>query len=419
LLAGALPALRSAEPRDIAGMGARSTLRWQTSLLTCEVALTLVLLISAGLLIRTFVNLRSARLGYDPQNTLTTFLALPPVGSDPASAELLYDRIRRRLEMLPDVQSGSTASSTPSGGVDMSVPIEPEGSVSKREAATSTVDMISPHYFRTLCIRIKVGRAFTPADRRGGAPVVIISDSIARKYFGGNALGRRLRVPAVNFALTNAKWVWAEVVGVVEDVAVTAVGETTAEHMYLPEAQNPVRFTYLLLRTDRDPMSFGSAVRRAVYAESPATPLDDMESMQDRTAYLTASPRRAMWLLGVFEGLAGVLSATGIYAVSAYLAAQRAREMAIRMAVGAGTLSVTGAICRKPFGSISMGLLFGILSALALTHFLRSLLFGVGSIDFLTYFGASIALLFCALLAMIRPTLRTITMDVASALRQE
>jgi putative ABC transport system permease protein len=400
-------------------MSSRATLRWQTSLLTTEVALALVLLVGAGLLIRTFVNLRRARLGYAPRNVLTCFLALPAERSDRGSAELLYDRIRERLASLPGVQSVATATSTPAGGVDMSVEVEPEGHAARKGAVTATVDMISPRYFRTMGIALKAGRSFTPADRYGGPPVVIISDSIARKYFGGQALGRRLHIPAVNFALTDAKEVWAEVVGVVESVAVTSVGETTAEHIYLPEAQSPVRFTMILLRTGRDAVSFGPALRRAVYAESPLTPLDEVKSMEERTAYLTAAPRRAMWLLGLFAGIAGILSAIGIYAVSAYLSAQRAREFAIRMALGAGVPSLAGAVCRKPLGSILAGIALGTLSAFALTRLLKSLLFGVGNVDFSTYACAAIVLLACGLIALLRPALRTITMDVAKALRQE
>jgi MFS family permease len=206
---------------------------------------------------------------------------------------------------------------------------------------------------------------------------------------------------------------------VAQSVAVTAVGETTAEHIYLPEAQHPVRFTMILLRTDSHPMLLGPALRRAVYEESPLTPLDEVKSMEDRTAYLTATPRRAMWLLAVFAGLAGILSAIGIYAVSAYLSAQRAREFAIRMAVGASAVSLAGAVCQKPLGSIVVGIALGSLSALGLTRLLKSLLFGVDNIDLVTYASAAIALLICALVAMVRPALRAITMDVAKALRQE
>jgi putative ABC transport system permease protein len=419
LLAGILPALRATEAEDVAGMKSRATLRWQTSLLTSEVALSLVLLVGAGLLIRTFVNLRTARLGYDPRNALTCFLALPPDRSDPASAELLYNRIRERLASQPGVRSVATATSTPAGGADMSMEVEPEGRVSKTSVATATVDIVSSQYFRAMGIRVTAGRSFTQQDHRGGAPVVIVSESIARKYFDGKALGRRLHVPSVNFALTDAKVVWAEVIGVVDNVAVTSVNETTAEHIYLPEAQNPVRFTYILLRADRDPLSFASAIRRAVAAESPLTPLDEMRSMEDRAAYLTAAPRRAMWLLGVFAGLAAILSGIGIYAVSAYISAQREREIAIRAAVGATACSLAGNVCGKPLASISLGILLGSLSALGLTRFLQSLLFGVGNIDLLTYAGAALALFACALIAMIRPALRAITMDVASTLRQE
>jgi predicted permease len=417
-LAGALPAWRSAGTDEVGGMRMRSTLRWQNTLLTGEVALALVLLVGAGLLIRTFVNLRNAPLGYDPRNLLTAFISLPEQQSAPASAELLYGRIRQRLASLPGVQSVSTSTSTPAGGVDMSVPVIPEGSVVRPGEASATVNIVDWRYFRTLGIPIQAGRSFTPEDRAQGAPVVIVSESIARKYFGSHALGRRVQIPAVNFALTDAKMVWAEIVGVVENVAVTAAGESNAAHLYVPETQSPVRFTYILVRTAGDPMLLSSALRRSVYAESSMTPLDEVRSMEDRAAYLTAAPRRAMWLLGLFAGLAGLLSTVGIYAVSAYLSVQRSREMAIRMALGADALSIAAAVYRRPMGSILLGILLGSMSAVGLTRFLKALLFGVGTLDFPTYVGAAIGLFICALISMVRPTLRAVTIDAAQTLRQ-
>ena len=223
----------------------------------------------------------------------------------------------------------------------------------------------------------------------------------------------------MNFALTGATEVWGEVVGVVDSVAVTSAGQTTAEHVYLPEAQSPVRFTYILLRANGDPMLFASALRRAVEAESPLTPLDEVRSMEKRTAFLTAVPKRAMWLLGVFAGLAGTLSAVGIYAITAYIAAQRRREAAIRAALGAGALSLARAMGRRPLRSITAGILLGLLGASALTRFLKALLFGVGNLDPVTYAGAAGALFLIALVAMMYPTTRMITMDVADALKQD
>ena len=415
---GVLPALRSARTSDVAGMRSRVTMKWQTSLLTLEVALALILFVGAGLLIRTFANLRSAPLGYDPSNTLTGFLAMPEQ-SNRSSAESIYTRIRQRLQVLPGVRSVATATSVPTGGVDMSMEVEPDGRVAKTRAATATVNIVSDEYFRIMGIRLWAGRSFREADRSGSTPVAIVSASIARKYFDGNAVGRHLRVPAVNFALTGATEVWAEVVGVVDSVAVTSAGQTTAEHIYLPEGQSPVRFTYILLRANGDPMLFASALRRAVQAESPLTPLDEVRSMEKRTAFLTAVPKRAMWLLGVFAGLAGALAAVGIYAVSAYLAAQRRREAAIRAALGAGALSLRRAMWRRPLRSIAAGILLGLIGASALTRFLKALLFGVGNLDPVTYADAAGVLFLIALLAMIHPTIRLITTDIAGVLKQD
>jgi predicted permease len=419
LLAGAWPALGSVATGGVAGMRSRVTPKGQTTLLTAEVALALVLLIGAGLLLRTFINLRSAPLGYEPSNTLTSFLALPPDRSQPASAELLYRRIRERLAALPGVQAVATATSTPTGGADMSVEVEPEGHTVHAGAATATVNLVSPQYFHVLGIRLKAGRSFTEADRQGGTPVVIVSDSIAQRYFGGHALGRRLHVPALNFALTDARMIWAEVVGVADSVVVTSIGQTTAEHIYLPEAQSPVRFTYLLVRTDRSPLPFASAVRHAVYQEAPLTPLDEMKSMEERSAYLTAAPRRAMWLLGLFASLAGVLSVLGIYAVSAYLTAQRTQEFAIRVAMGATAWSLARTVSRKPLEAILLGMTIGLIGAFGLTRFLQLFLFGISPVDLPTYAGMALLLLVCAYLALLRPTLRVISMNVSQTLRQD
>jgi len=409
---GVLPALRSARTSDVAGMRSRVTMKWQTSLLTLEVALALILFVGAGLLIRTFANLRRAPLGYDPSNTLTAFLAMPEK-SNRSSAESIYTHIRERLQAVPGVRSVATATSVPTGGVDMSMEVEPEGQTVKTRAATATVNIISDEYFRTMGIRLRAGRSFREADRSGSAPVAIVSASIARKYFDADAVGRHLRVPVVNFALNGATDVWAEVVGVVDSVAVTSAGQITAEHVYLPEAQSPVRFTHILLRTNGDPMLFASALRRAVQAESPLTPLDEVRSMEKRTAFLTAVPKRAMWLLGMFAGLAGALAAVGIYAVNAYLAAQRRREAAIRAALEAR------AMWRRPLRSIVAGILLGLLGASALTRFLKALLFGVGNLDPVTYADAAGVLFLIALLAMIHPTIRLITTDIAGVLKQD
>jgi uncharacterized membrane protein YeaQ/YmgE (transglycosylase-associated protein family) len=156
------------------------------------------------------------------------------------------------------------------------------------------------------------------------------------------------------------------------------------------------------MRMPGDPMLLSLALRRSVYSESPMTPLDEVKSMEERTAYLTAGPKWAIWLLGLFAGLAGLLATVGIYAVSAYLSVQRSREIAIRMALGADAFSIATAIYRKPAGSILLGILLGSVGALGSTRFLKALLFGVGPIDLPTYVAAAVGLFVCAVVSMIR-----------------
>jgi putative ABC transport system permease protein len=239
LLFGVLPAFRSAQPVRAAGMHSRVTARSQRTLIAGEVALAFVLLTGAGLLIRSFAAIRATDLGYDAHYVLTNFLALPPSpdGGRTAGASL-YARIRERVSALPGVRAVATASRLPMFGVTISMDVHPEGQPERRHEQEASLAVISDDYFRVMRIPLRGGRLFSPADRDGSARVIIVSDSIATRYFAGKAIGKRIVLPELKFNIEGGEETPAEIVGVAGDVCVHSVEDCQAEHIYLPEQQN-------------------------------------------------------------------------------------------------------------------------------------------------------------------------------------
>jgi predicted permease len=419
LLFGVLPALRSAQPERVAGMRSRATRRSQGILVGSEVALAFVLLMGAGLLIRTFAAIRSTHLGYNPHNVLTNFLALRPSpdGSRDAGAAV-YARVRERVSALPEVRAVATASSLPMFGVSISMDVHPEGQPERRREHVASMDVISDDYFRVMEIPVRAGRAFTSRDRDGSTPVVIVSESIVKRYFAGKGVGKRIIIPEFKFNIDGGKDIAAEIVGVAGNVCVKSVEDCEAEHIYLPERQNALRMENLLVRTDGDPMRVARAVRHAVYLEAPLVPPDDPQTLDERTSYLSDQPKRAMWLLGVFAGLALVLAAAGVYGVSSYLATQRSHEIGIRMALGADLADVAGLIYQGALLPSAIGLAIGASATLGLTRLLKSLIFGVSPQDPWTLTLAALMLLAVAAMAATGPALRAAWSDPSRVLRR-
>lgn len=205
----------------------------------------------------------------------------------------------------------------------------------------------------------------------------------------------------------------------VGNVCVNSVEDCQAEHIYLPEMQNALRMENLLVRTEGDPMAMARAVRHAAYLEAPAVPLDNPRTLEERTSYLTDGPKRAMWLLGVFAGLALLLASVGIYGVSSYLATQRSHEIGIRMALGADFADIAGLIYRGVLVPSAIGLTIGAGAAVWLARLLKSLIFGVHTGNPRTLAIAGFALLGISVLAATGPAVRAALSDPAQVLRRD
>lgn len=394
-----------------------------SALVIAEVALTFVLLISSGLLIRSFVAMRSVDLGYKPDRVVLGFVSQPEdVRDERARAIALWGRVRERVASLPDVASVATTTSTPGGGMGFGLPLIREGE-GLEKAATSGANavIVSGEYFQTIGIALRAGRTFNDRDSANAPGVVVVSQSIADKYFEGRALGMRIQLPVFGFNATKFSSVTLrEIVGVVADVKQTSVSETGRMTMYLPESQNAVRFTHLVARSRTgDPMRLERGIRHALFEEAPDLALAPMLSLDQATSSLTQAPLQAMWLLGIFAALALLLACVGVHGVVAYATAQRQREMGIRMALGARPGQLFGLVTRSALKLAIVGAAIGIVGAYASSRLLESLLFGVARTDAATYATGVAILIAVAAIASFTPALRAAHTDPSVTLRAE
>jgi len=329
------------------------------------------------------------------------------------------------MASLPGVAAVSTTTATPAGGLLAVFAVVREGEdMAKASAAdqpSATVVIASADYFKVAAIPLHAGRTFDDRDAAGAPATVIVSQAIADRYFNGAAVGRRIMLPAFDFNVTSTSPVVPhEIVGVAGDVKQKSVGETARLSLYLPEAQNAVRYTTILVRANEgDPMRLQHALRRVVFEEAPQLTVGPMLPLDAANAYLTRAPLRAMWLLGVFAALALILAAIGVHGVVAYATAQRRREMGIRMALGARPGQLFGLITRQAVTLAVAGTGIGIVAAWAASKLLETLLYGVGRADPATYASGAAILIAIAIVASFTPALRAARTDPSITLHAE
>src|SRR5438067_2524382 len=433
ILFGIVPALQASK-LDVtsalkaggrSGEGHRRTSA-RSLLLIGEVALSLMLLVGAGLMIKSFLRLQEVRPGFNAHNVLIANLALQgPKYKDDQQCVEFFRQLEERLEVVPGVQAAGGSVNLPlnASGYAIGRGFIPEGRpLTVDEARDAMFSTITGDYFRALQIPLLSGRTFEPRDNADGSKVVIINEATAKRHFGSPtaAIGKRLSVWSAFRGRRRDEKFMREIVGVVGD---TKTGSLTGEggmQIYVPHAQDSHwNFMGLVIRTAGDPAPFAATLRREVQALDKDQPVYNVRTMDDVVANSLGTRRVSMQLFAVFAGAALLLAAIGIYGVIAYTVVQRTREIGIRMALGAQKIDMLTMILRQSFAVIGIGLVAGILGALAVTRLMSSLLYGVSSSDLSIYAVVTIVLSGAGLVATYFPARRAMTVDPMVALRTE
>jgi putative ABC transport system permease protein len=383
-------------------------------------ALVVVLLTSAGLLLRTWATLQRVELGFSTKNRLTLTLQLPAT-KYPRQAEVVafYERLLERVRSIPGVESAGTVETMMLSATPNSTGITVEGRQSRPEDKEMTFDGISTGFLNTIGARLVAGRNFTPSDRAGTQRVAIVNETAVKNYWPNGAIGKRFRYGSSAEAADSTQNPWITVVGVVADMRRTGVDKPVRDEAFLPLAQSASSRQLLVIRTKGDPLSFVPQVRRVVREIDPAQPIANAERMEQMLSGLVAQRRFSMTLVGAFAALALTLALIGAYGVTSYLVSQRTREIGIRMALGADPRRVSRLVVRDGMRVAGVGVTLGVVAALFATRFASGLLYGVSPRDPLTLTTVVVTLLAVSALANYLPARRAARVDPLMALRQD
>jgi putative ABC transport system permease protein len=392
--------------------------RLRSLLVVSEVAMALVLLVGAGLLLKSFTRLLDVKPGFNPNNVLTMEVQLPNVA--PSRYErneeqtAFFQHLLDRIRALPGVENAGGVVSLPLSGAFESTDVILEGAAADPNTQRPEADYtaVTPEYFSTLQIPLLQGRHFTAQDRPGAPAVIIINDILAERCWPGqDPLGKRLRVGFEKEP--------REVVGVVSGIKQMALDAQARPAMYMPHLQAPSSGLTVLVRTSGEPLQLAAAVRNEVRAIDKDVPVTHVQTMERVLGASVAQPRFSMLLVGLFAALALVLSAVGIYGVMAYSVSRRAHEIGVRMALGAGANQVLKLVLRDGMLLALAGIAVGLVGALALTRLMASLLFGISAKDPFTFAAVAVLLAAVAFIACYIPARRATKVDPLVALRSE
>jgi len=425
LIFGLVPALQASRPdvNDALKEGGRGSTggggaRIRNLLVVSEIALSLVLLVGAGLLIRSFMRLQQFELGFNPEHLITMRVQLP--GSKYKERKQVADffqQLFERIEAVPGVQSAGAISTIFLSDTPNSTNFAIEGRPQATGAQSIEVplDAVSAKYFKVMGIPLISGREFDDRDAIGTPPVAIINETFANRFFAGeDPIGKRYVYggPAPDNP-------WITIVGVVGDMRRTGFDRPVRPETFLPESQNPDNALTIVARTSTDPASFAGMLRDQVWSIDREQSVYDIKTMDQTLSEMLSQRRFNMLLLGVFASVALLLAALGIYGVISYSVSQRTHEIGIRMAMGAQSRDVLSLVVRHGLVLTGAGIAAGLIASFGLTRLMATLLYGVSATDPVTFIAIPVVLAGVALGACFVPARRASRVDPIEALRYE
>lgn len=397
-------------------MGAKGQ-RLRALLVVSEVALSLMLLVGAGLLMKSFLRLTHVDPGFTTTNVLTMQLSLARAKyPEPQQTAAFFQTLVSRIEALPGVESAGTVTELPLSGQENDTFFTIEG---KPPVAFGSLEndanirIVSPNYFRAIGIPLLKGRAFTERDSANAPNAIIVSDSFARRFLPNeDPIGKRL---TIDFG---KPWT-GEIAGVVGNIHHSSLDQEPTGEMYVNHAQTPSPMTNIVVRAAGDPTKLTAAIRNEVQSLDKDLPIYNIKTMEQRISESAAQPRFRTLLLGLFACIALLLASVGIYGVISYSVTQRTHEIGIRLALGAQASDVLRLVVRQGMGLALIGIVIGLVAAFAVTRVMASLLYGVTATDPVTFVGVSALLAGVALVACLVPARRATRVDPMIALRHE
>ena len=433
MLVGVWPALRAA------GTDLQHTLRdasrsisegagrhfFRRGLVTAEVALTVMLVLGAGLMLRSFERLVNVEPGFQPGGLVSAALALPQRAyPEPAQVDTFYSALLARLESSPAIRSASAGSTVPlwndAGVWDFEIDGRPAPAAGQ-PAWNAKAVIVRPGYFETLGVPVIRGRSFTHQDDARGQPVVILNEALASKFFAGeDPLGKRLRI-----AGSQAPDPWMTVIGITANVRTDSLDTDPPPAYHFVHAQMPrtngntARALSIFIRTEGAPESAMQSLRTAVRELDPALALYDVQTLESVLDRSVARPRFTTWLLGLFAGVGLLLGASGIYGVLAYTVARRTREIGIRRALGAPSRGLVAQVMGGGLVPVAVGIVLGLGISYWTTRYWSTQLFGISPADPVVYLAVTAGVLLVAVAAMVLPVLRALQVSPLTALRVE
>jgi predicted permease len=403
--------------------GAR--LRTRNALVVAQTALAVLLLVGAGLLLKSFVRLQRVDPGFDPRHVLTFGVSLPDASyPTPERSALFYQSLIERVDALPGVRAAGAVFGLPLSDFGYSISaLELDGrtlSQEEQDGLSLQIRVVTPGYFAAMGIPVRRGRGILPSDREGTPPVMVVNDAAVRRIWPDqDPIGHRLTVGTrLGLGKDHAR-AGGEVVGVIGDLKEGALSQPAAPTMYLSHAQFPMGFMSVAIRASGDPLLLAKPAQAALAATDPDVPLFRLRSMDQLLAASIAQPRLYALLLALFALVAITLAAVGLYGVLAQTVAQRERELGVRMALGATARDVVGMVVKQATRLAAVGVVVGLAGGLAATRILATLLFGVKPFDPGTFVTVGVGLFVIALAASLVPARRATQVDPMEALRTE